>query len=69
MASDNILRRIRLLIGDLIQQAGSDVPSSKEVSRYIAFHLRMSEARAQELLRYLSLQEAESIRLLDNRPR
>ena len=69
MASDDILRRLRLLIGDLIQQAGPDVPSSTDVSRYIAFHLRMSEARAQELLRYLSLQEAESIRLVDNRPR
>ena len=68
MASDDIIRRVRLLIGDLIQQAAPDVPSSKDVCRYIAFHLRMSEVRAQELLGYLSLEEAESTRPIDNRP-
>ena len=68
MPSDDIIRRVRLLIGDVIQQAAPDVPSSKDVSRYIAFHLRMSEARAQELLRYVSLQDAESTRLMDNGP-
>ena len=50
MCPDDILRRVRLLIGDFRQQAGPEVPSPQDACRYVALHLGMSEARAREMI-------------------
>ena len=65
MWSDDILRRVRLLIGDFRQQAGPDVPSPQDACRYVALHLGMSEARAREVILCAALQDAERTRQND----
>ena len=62
MWSDDILRRVRLLIGDFRQQAGPDGPSPQDACRYVALHLGMSEARAREVIVCAALQDAERTR-------
>jgi hypothetical protein len=59
MWSDDILRRVRLLIGDVREQAAPEVPAPHEVCRYVALHLGMSEARAREVILQAALQDAE----------
>ena len=59
MWSDDILRRVRLLIGDVREQAAPEVPSPQAVCRYVALHLGMSEARAREVILCAALQDAE----------
>ena len=59
MWSDDILRRVRLLIGDVREQAAPEVPSPHAVCRYVALHLGMSEARARELILQTALRDAE----------
>ncbi len=59
MWSDDILRRVRLLIGDVREQAAPEVPSTQAVCRFVALHLGMSEARAREVILQAALQDAE----------
>jgi hypothetical protein len=59
MCPDDILRRVRLLIGDLRQRTGPDGPSPQDACRYVALHLGMSEARAREVILCAALQDAE----------
>ena len=58
MWSDDILRRVRLVVGDLRQQAAPEAPSPQEVCRHVARHLGMSEARAREVIIQAALQAA-----------
>jgi hypothetical protein len=60
MWSDDILRRVRLVVGDLRQQAAPDAPSPQEVCRYVALHLGMSEARAREVIIQAALQDVRT---------
>ena len=62
MWSDDILRRVRLLIGDFRQQTRPDGPSPQDACRYVALHLGMSEARAREVIVCAALQDAERTR-------
>ena len=59
MWSDDILRRVRLLIGDVREQAAPAAPFPQAVCRYVALHLGMSEARAREVILQAAFQDAE----------
>ena len=62
MLSDDLLRRVRLLVADLRLQVSPDVPAPQDVCRYVALHLGISEASARDMILLAAVQDAERSR-------
>ena len=62
MLSDDLLRRVRLLVADLRLQVSPDVPAPQDVCRYVALHLGISEASARDMILLCGVQDAERSR-------
>jgi hypothetical protein len=60
--SDDLLRRVRLLVADLRLQVSPDVPAPQDVCRYVALHLGISEASARDMILLAAVQDAERSR-------
>jgi len=59
MLSDDLIPRVRLLIANLRQEAGPDVPCPQDVCRYVALHLGVSEESARDMILCAALEDAE----------
>ena len=62
LLSDDLLRRVRLLVADLRLQVSPDVPAPQDVCRYVALHLGISEASARDMILLAAVQDAERSR-------